>query len=345
MEANVCDVNRLDSDVLLPPRKRLLACLKKQNGDINGSPNSPSTCTPLSKLDTRISYLLRAHLSTDNPSQEEIVAASRSAAEVAVKVAMAARAAAEEKAVIASKAMAAAKKALELVAIVDDQNQETPSSPEQDSNSKKNKQVEVQMLYNNKKPRLENGNKTNDEELARKLHQAINSSPRISKSGVPLPSELKAHNNNKLKKLSENGIISNGSIVVEGIYRNDKKAEEDITTNGERERIQTQTQTHSKVKSCDDDMSMTSFGRKRGRMKQKKLPLSICHDRDQLQLQANPNPNPNPNPKEVHDHHPSSKTSLSVGMPPGNNVVERNLWKCQAFKASPCVKQNKVMQL
>ncbi|CAI9276391.1 unnamed protein product [Lactuca saligna] len=122
--------------------KRLLACLKKQNGDINGSPNSPSTCTPLSKLDTRISYLLRAHLSTDNPSQEEIVAASRSAAEVAVKVAMAARAAAEEKAVIASKAMAAAKKALELVAIVDDQNQETPSSPEQDSNSKKNKQVE-----------------------------------------------------------------------------------------------------------------------------------------------------------------------------------------------------------
>lgn len=315
MEANVCDVNRLDSDVLLPPRKRLLACLKKKNSDINGNPNSPPTCTPLSKLDTRISYLLRAHLSTDNPSQEEIVAASRSAAEVAVKVAMAARAAAEEKAVIASKAMAAAKKALELVAIVEDQ-ETTPSSPEQDS--KKNKQVEVQMLYTNKKPRLENGNKTNDEELARKLHQAINSSPRISKSGVP--SEVKGH---KHKKISENGRISNGSVVGEGMISvspssNDKEVEN--TTNGER--IQTQ----SKVKSCDDDM--TTFGRKRGRMKQKKLPLSICHDRDQA------------NPKEDQ----TSKSSLSVGPTPGNSVVERNLWKCQAFKASPCVKQNKVMQ-
>lgn len=306
MEANICDVNRLDSDVLLPPRKRLLACLKKQNSDINGSPNPPSTCTPLSKLDTRISYLLRAHLSTDNPSQEEIVEASRSAAEVAVKVAMAARALAEEKAVIASKAMAAAKKALELVAIVDDQ--ETPSSPEQ--NSKKNKHVEVQMLYNNKKPRLENG-KTNDEELARKLHQAINSSPRISKSGVPVPHDLKGH---KHKKVSENGRISNGGIIGEGISispsTNDKELEN---------------MTNSKMENGDP----SSFGRKRGRMKQKKLPLSICHDRDQS------------NPKEDH----TSKSSLSVGPPPGSNVVERNLWKCQAFKATTCVKQNKVMQL
>lgn len=315
MEANVCDVNRLDSDVLLPPRKRLLACLKKQNSDINQNPNPnsnpnpnpnpPSTCTPINKLDTRISYLLRAHLTNDNPSQEEIVIASRSAAEVAVKVAMAARALAEEKAVIASKAMAAAKKALELVAIVDN-DEDISSCPEEHSKKNKSKkEVQVQMLYNNK----------NDEEIARKLHQAINSSPRISKTGNPSDSKGHTHKHKKLKT-SENG----RSIVHEGIsifpFRNDKEVEN--TTNGERILL--------KVKSIDDDMN--NFGRKRGRMKQKKLPLSICHDRDQA------------NPKEDH----ASRSAVSVGLPAGSNVVERNLWKCQSFKATTCVTQNKVMQ-
>lgn len=340
MEANVCDVNHLDSDVLLPPRKRLLACLKKQNGDANGNGNSysPSTCSSLNELDTRITYLLRAHLSNDNPSQEEIVAASRSAAEVAVKVAMAARAAAEEKAVIASKAMAAAKKALEFVASVDDQ--EIPSSAEQQlkKNNKTKKQVEVQMLYNNdKKPRLENG-KTNDEELARQLHQAINSSPRISKCG--LPSDVNTHKHKKLKISSENGRINNGSIVGDEISPSSNGASkplERVTTvgkevenaskskmeNGNAEGIQ------SKAKSSEEDISI--LGRKRGRMKQKKLPLSICHDRDQA------------TPKEDC----TSRSSFSVG-PSANGAmaVERNSsWKCQAFKVPACVKQNKVMQL
>lgn len=338
MEANVCDVNHLDSDVLLPPRKRLLACLKKQNGDGNGNGNSysPSTCSSLNALDTRISYLLRAHLSNDNPSQEEIVAASRSAAEVAVKAAMAARATAEEKAVIAAKAMAAAKKALEFVATIDDQ--EISSSAEQQlKKNKTKKQVEVQVLYNNKKPRLENG-KTNDEELARQLHQAINSSPRISKGG--LPSDVKSHKHKKLKISSENGRINNGSIVGEGISPSSDRGSkplERVTSvgkevenaskskveNGNAERIQ------SKAKSSEEDIAI--LGRKRGRMKQKKLPLSICHDRDQA------------TPKEDHN----SRSSFSVGPSAnGGMAVEPNSsWKCQAFKAPACVKQNKVMQL
>ncbi|XP_024973488.1 uncharacterized protein LOC112511964 [Cynara cardunculus var. scolymus] len=338
MEANVCDVNHLDSDVLLPPRKRLLACLKKQNGDGNGNSYSPSTCSSLNELDARISFLLRAHLSNANPSQEEIVTASRSAAEVAVKVAMAARATAEEKAVIAAKAMAAAKKALEFVASFD--NQEISSSAEQQlKKNKTKKQVEVQMLYNNKKPRLENGkSKTNDEELARQLHQAINSSPRISKCG--LPSDVKSHKHKKLKISSENGRINNGSIVGEGISPSSNGASkplEMVTSigkevenaskskmeNGNAERIQ------SKAKCSEEDT--TILGRKRGRMKQKKLPLSICHDRDQA------------TPKEDR----TSRSSFSVGSSAnGAMAVERNSsWKCQAFKAPACVKQNKVMQL
>ncbi|KAI3813675.1 hypothetical protein L1987_18404 [Smallanthus sonchifolius] len=305
MEGNVCGVNHLDSDVLLPPRKRLLACLKKQNSYVKANSNSPSTCKSLDQLDARISCLLKAHLSSDNPSQEEIVAASRAAAEVAVKAAMVARAAAREKAAIAAKAMAAAKKALELVANVDD-GQEISSSAERElKDSKTKKQVDVQMLYDNKKPWLENG-KTDDEELARKLHQAINSSPRISKCGVS--SDVK---NNKHKKLktSENGRISNDSIVGEEVVNTTKSKLE----NG------------SKAKCGNDDV--TTFGKKRGRMKQKKLPLSICHYRDQA------------NPKED----VTCRSPLSVG--PTSASERGPLWKCQAFKAPACVKQNKVMQL
>ncbi|KAI3824237.1 hypothetical protein L1987_05687 [Smallanthus sonchifolius] len=311
MEGNACGVNHLDSDVLLPPRKRLLACLKRQNSDANGNSNSnlnlyaPSTCNSLDQIDTRISCLLKAHLSSENPSQEEIVAASRTAAEVAVKVAMAARAAAQEKAVIAAKAMAAAKKALELVASVDDGQELLSLAEQQVKKHKSKKQVDVQMLYENRNPGVENG-KTNDEELARKLHHAINSSPRISKGGAP--SDVKSHKHKKLKT-SENGRLSNGSIVGE----NEKEVENMTKSN---------MGNGSKAKSGDEDN--TTFGRKRGRMKQKKLPLSICHDKAQA------------TPKED----VTSRSPLSVGPSAGGP-----LWKCQAFKAPACVKQNKVMQL
>ncbi|KAK1423514.1 hypothetical protein QVD17_18817 [Tagetes erecta] len=319
MEANVCGVNQLDSDVLLPPRKRLLACLKKQNSDVNGNSDtnlnsdSPLKCNSLDEIDARISCLLKSHLSSDNPTQEEIVAASRTAAEVAVKVAMAARAAAQEKAVIAAKAMAAAKKALELVANFDDGQETSSVAAEQLKKNKTKKQVDVQMLYDNRKPRGENG-KTNDEELARKLHQAINSSPRISKSGVT--ADVKSHKHKKLKT-SENGRISNGSIVGEGISSPTHEKEVENTT-------KSNMGNGSKAKSGDEDT--TTFGRKRGRMKQKKLPLSICHDRDQA------------TPKED----VTSRSQLSTGP----SASERGpSWKCQSFKAHASVKQNKVMQL
>ncbi|KAK1439247.1 hypothetical protein QVD17_05063 [Tagetes erecta] len=315
MEGNICDVNHLDTDVLLPPRKRLLACLKRQNSDVNGNSNSnsntnsPSICNSLDQLDARISYLLKAHLSNDNPSQEEIVTASKAAADVAVKVAMAARAAAQEKAVIAAKAMAAAKKALELVANADDGQEISSSAERQLEDSRTKKLIDFQMLCDNKKLMLGNG-KTDDEELARKLHQSINSSPRISKCGV------QSHKHKKLKTL-ENGRISNDRIVGEGVSpsRHEKQAEN---------KSMSKLENGTKAKCGDDDV--TDFGRKRGRMKQKKLPLSICHYRDQA------------TPKED----VTCRSPLSVGP----SARERGpLWKCQAFKAPACVKQNKVMQL
>jgi len=141
MEANICDVNHLDADVLLPPRKRLLAGLKKQSSKADGASRlslvaSPSAsasasafasasasapaCAPssaaLSDFEIRLNNLLSSHSSHPNLTPEEIVEASKSAAIAAAKAAEVARAAAEEKAAIASKAMAAVKRALDLVA-------------------------------------------------------------------------------------------------------------------------------------------------------------------------------------------------------------------------------------
>lgn len=153
---------------------------QNRNGNDDSNSNPPST--------------LSVHLSDDNLSQLEIVKASKSAAEVAAKIAIAARAVAEKKAVMAAMAMAAAKKALELVATLNEQDTSS-STPKK---NKRKKHVAVQMLYDDKNPENE---KTSDEELARQLHHVINRSPRIPK---------------KLKTLisSENGGINNSEEKI-----------------------------------------------------------------------------------------------------------------------------------
>ncbi|KAI4325404.1 hypothetical protein MLD38_030808 [Melastoma candidum] len=119
MEARVCDVNQLAAGVLLPPRKRLLAGLKKQNSEIDS--NWRALCVSLPSpvtsgvFDARLNCLLNSHSDKSNLSPEEVAEASSSAAMAAAKAARQARALAEEKAAIAAKAMAAAKSALDLV--------------------------------------------------------------------------------------------------------------------------------------------------------------------------------------------------------------------------------------
>ncbi|XP_023770379.1 uncharacterized protein LOC111919002 [Lactuca sativa] len=266
------EANHLDSNVLLPPRKRLLACMKSRNGNGNSNSNPPSTSNPMNEFGTRLNNLLSVHPNDNNLSQLKIVEASRSAAEVASKIAIAARALAEKKAVMAAIAMAAAKKALELVAAINEQ--ETSSSTSK--KNKRKKHVDVQMLYDNKNSNVENG-KTSDEELARQLHHVINRSPRIPKKlKIPLP--------------LENGRINEDENLI-------------------------------KVDEFEEDKGI--IGRKRGRMKQKKLPLSICHNRGQL--------NPNEDSRW--------KSSESV-----ENIERNSLSKCQVFKETTRLKQNKTIQ-
>ncbi|EPS62803.1 hypothetical protein M569_11985, partial [Genlisea aurea] len=117
MEANKCD-----ADALLPPRKRLLAGFKRQSSSDVNLPSSPSSSSLHVTVDTefeaRLNSLLKARISDTDPSNDEIVEASRDAATEAAKAAEKARANAEVKAAKAAKAMAAAKSALNLVAVL-----------------------------------------------------------------------------------------------------------------------------------------------------------------------------------------------------------------------------------
>ncbi|KGN55595.1 uncharacterized protein LOC101214022 [Cucumis sativus] len=374
MEGNICDVNHLNSDVLLPPRKRLLAGLRKQGGDGDGTFNLPpvasSSCSPPPspsygftsiEFNIRLNSLLSAH-SNSNLSPEEIVQASRSAAAAAVKAAEAARAAAEEKAAIAARAVTVAKSAMDLVASISEE------AAYKEINLRKNKlkkHVPVQLLYTKYQP-LEN-TKT-DEELARKLHRAINSSPRILKNSSG--SDVRSHKHKKLKSStsSEKIRVSNCGISqdldptttcnghakpnevdsecsFQEVYKlkpdektsKYEKSNPSLTDNGE--------ETSQKEKMCDD-ISVTI--KKRGRVKLKKLPLSICSFRDKTTLKEDMNNGSSPILTVQNRGSPTSEKVIlhSVDSPTEGvmPIDSTSVWKCQEFKAPLSVKQNKVVQ-
>ncbi|XAR58062.1 hypothetical protein NMG60_11026419 [Bertholletia excelsa] len=361
MEANLCDdVNHLDSDVLLPPRKRLLAGLKKQNFDCSSLP--PSTSCKLSEFDIRLNNLLRSHLSNHNLSAEDIVESSRLAAAAALEVAKSSRAVAEEKAIMASKAIAAAKSALELVATVSE------AAASRETYLKKNKMkkhLPVQMLYN-KDQHVENCR--TDEELARKLHRAMNTSPRICKNpsiSEPRNKRLKGLYTtektrvpNGVTSLGGNPPTSNGNGVTrkvdsegslrqacgDGLGENTLEVKQANWFKTDKGEVETSNSKEKRLESLDDTCNI---GRKRGRIKQKKLPLSICTFKDR----ANPKEELKRESSRLTEDKTTNTTSTSMPLfsvePPPDGVVPvktTKLWKCQALKAPPIVKQNKVMQ-
>lgn len=308
---NVCDVNQLDADVLLPPRKRLLAGLKKQSpdGDANASPSpvaascitdvaSPSSTSFSSEFEARLKHLLNCHSNNPNLTPEEVAEASKKAAIAATKAAELARAAAEEKAGIAAKAVAAAKRALDLVASFSD---ETINKERNLKKSKSKKHLPVQLLYKKIKP-IENTRK--DEELARKLHRAMNSSSRISKNSPK--SDSKGSRSKKPRSSSsceitegsecgvaaavgQNGLsLNNGHAIAAKIdsegsnqevcsSKNDNKGIKYDRSNQIEIENEEAESSHTKPKNFVDS---SLIGKKRGRTKLKKLPLSICTSKD-----------------------------------------------------------------
>ncbi|CAN1215551.1 hypothetical protein LINPERPRIM_LOCUS281 [Linum perenne] len=315
MDANICDINHLDADVLLPPRKRLLAGFKKQTFDAAGgvvvasssssaaslyphSPSSPSPppSPPSTQFQCSLGDLVSGHFNGHrNLSPEQIVDASRSAADTAVKAAEAARAAAQDKATTAAKAVLAAKEALALVASFS----EVVDRERHIRKNKLKKHVQVQLLYKKHQP-VEHRDKGDDEELARRLHRVMNSSPRISRN----PSEGKGNKNKKLKASptsADKGKVSNGRMVFDELLcagghevAGQLESEEDNLTgeasteddkrmsrNGNGTRAQVEVEIDSGAESSQWRDKLKVSGKKRGRLKMKKLPLSFCNARDQ----------------------------------------------------------------
>lgn len=182
-----CDLEMEPSDLNthLPPRKRLLAGLKTAATSCDAAEPLPS---PLASGDlaTRLREMALA-ANTSASSLEEMIEAARAAAKAATDAAAAARAAAAEKAAVAAKARAAARAAMEFL----DSFSRTGTSRNglQFKVKSRKKHVQVKMLYRPNgtlgdapKPRRR---KQSDEEIARNLHRAMNSSPRISHTGPP----------------------------------------------------------------------------------------------------------------------------------------------------------------
>lgn len=304
MEGNAYNINDLDSDVLLPPRKRLLAGLKKQIDVSPCIPSSPVYDNMGFEFDIRLNNLLKFHSDDCNRSIEEIVEASRVAAAEAVKLAKAARAIADEKAAKAAEAMAAAKSAIKLVDTFSD---EVMGRDKYSKKNKMKKHVPVQTLYNKYKGTK---NCRMDEDLARTLSRTINSAPRISKNST---SDSKNHKYKRLKSSSpsEDAKHQNGSTSWEGNRPstsngikgpNGPSQKKDLTRvelstakfnkadlrkmeNGESSKsskadcLKTENgqgePMNSKEKFEESPDDKCNIGKKKGRMKQKKLPLTL----------------------------------------------------------------------
>ncbi|CAN6541390.1 hypothetical protein C1H46_008210 [Malus baccata] len=374
MEANICDVNHLDADVLLPPRKRLLAGLKKQSpeGDsaawlslvatsvaaadsasASASASSSSSHSS-SEFNTRLNCILSSHNS--NLSPEELVEVSNSAAAAAAKAAEVARTAAEEKAAIAAKAVAAAKSALDLVASF---SEEAAGKEKHLKKNKLKKHVPVQLLYKKYQP-IENCKK--DEELARKLHRAINSSPRITKNSSTADGKGHKHKKPKISHGSEKVRVPNGVIVLEqgpastcnghsvADNVNVEGTIQDMYENGGPDRAGRMEMDNGEAESSRTEKNWdaaSTTGKKRGRVKLKKLPLSNCTFRDQANLKEDTDARGSP----LIDMNMGNPTAAKKPLFPVESSADSMLpieatpvWKCKDFKAPACMNQNKVMQ-
>jgi hypothetical protein len=169
----------------LPPRKRLLAGLKNPNPNID-------LMLPAQLTSTETGFRIREIINSPNLSPEEAIRSLKSIALAASEAAAAARIVAIEKAAVAAKAKENAKKALELLDSVS--NGKKIGRKVRGRPKLKKKQVSMEVLCKaeesenrsrdgKKVPRLtssESRVRVSDEEVAKKLHRAMNSSPRIS---------------------------------------------------------------------------------------------------------------------------------------------------------------------
>ncbi|CAN8257785.1 unnamed protein product [Cochlearia groenlandica] len=195
-----------DPDLLLPPRKRLLAGYKKQNStnlfNDGSSPISPLPCFASSSSSSSSSSSAAAA----SPDLDDLLSSSqindkdqirshdelRANADLAVKIAKAARATANERAVIASKAVDAAKIALEFL--------DSFTVKEKSPSEKKKKKKHVSV---------------SDEDLSRRLDRVINNSTIVLSNGS-------SHENKKQKIVASTMYNGHDGVADSDISNDDK---------------------------------------------------------------------------------------------------------------------------
>ncbi|URE18856.1 hypothetical protein MUK42_31070 [Musa troglodytarum] len=241
-----------DANTHLPPRKRLLVELRRDSSDFDCLPPIPSVSGDFGAQ-------LRDVISSPSSTPEEVIEVAKSVALATAEVAMAARNAATEKAAAAAKAKAAAKSALLFLDLISRSRNLRKGCLSKHKVRKK--QIPIELLY---KTQLPAGSQEADEELARKLHLAMNSSPRLS-------------NNNQ--KCIQNGICIEKSPVLhkDSVRMTNKyfidKSKEKIEGCSEAEGEQEESDYCTEEQNCGSRIRVITEGRK-VRIKQKKLPLS-----------------------------------------------------------------------
>ncbi|XP_009387511.2 uncharacterized protein LOC103974413 [Musa acuminata AAA Group] len=261
-----------DANTHLPPRKRLLAELKRDSSDFDCLPPIPSVSGDFGAQ-------LRDVISSPSSTPEEVIEVAKSVALATAEVATAARNAATEKAAAAAKAKAAAKSALLFLDLISRSRNLRKGCLSKHKVRKK--QIPIELLY---KTHLPAESQEADEELARKLHLAMNSSPRLSNNNRKciqnFGREVHCNGNGVCKEKSP--VLHKDSVRMTNKYFIDKSKEK-IEGCSEAEGEQEESDYCTEEQKCGSRIRVITEGRK-VRIKQKKLPLSQYGLGDQAEV-------------------------------------------------------------
>ncbi|XP_074571475.1 uncharacterized protein LOC141828026 [Curcuma longa] len=320
-----------DANNYLPPRKRLLAELRRENSEFDYLP-------PVPFLPGDLGVRLRDVVNSPDSTPEKIIEVSKSVALAATEIAVAARKTAIEKAAAATKAKADAKDALLFL----DSMKRKCRKICPNKNKVRKKCIPIKLLYKTCHP--SGSHETDEEELARKLHHTMNnSSPRIS--------------NHKEKQALNTGreVLCNGDVVYD---ENAFNAESITTRNNSEGKIVVCSKAddfeeeeefgHRTKTQQNESVFRPVAGSRKVRIKRKKLPSSQCNFRDKAELkQLPPSENLSPSKKESNlDSAESNMSSDDTEVIPDGGVPLKitSSWKCKKIRASQCSSDSNILK-
>ncbi|XP_074578648.1 uncharacterized protein LOC141835119 [Curcuma longa] len=315
-------------DNYLPPRKRLLAELRRENMESDFLP-------PVPFLSGDLGARLRDVINSSVSTPEKIIEVSKSVALAASEIAVAARNTAIEKAAAATKAKAVAKNALLLL------DSTTMNKKSRNGCSTKGKlrkkQIPIKLLYKTNHP---SGSQEANKELARKRHHTMNSSPRI----------LNHKGKRSGKAVGYNGDVcnENSHVFYAENVRKSSNSEGKITICCEIGKTEEEESDQHTKKQENESMIRSGAGSRKVRIRQKKLSLSQCNIREQVEMKKlTLSENLSSFTKESDlDAAGSNMSSDDAEVSPGGGASMQisTAWKCRKIKASQCSPNSKILK-